>query len=228
MPRRPRRGLGGYTLHVLNRGARRGALFTSVDDYRLFEKTFCEALERYPVDVYDYCLMPNHFHLVVRPPVERDLVNFMHWLTSTHAVRWRLGSGTIGEGAVYQGRYKAVPIETGLHFLTVCRYVALNPVRAHLVKRAESWRWSAAARYLHGEVPVPLARWPVARPAEWLAQINEPLEGSVLEFIRTCVKRGCPIGNVGWQIETAKSLGILHTLRPRGRPKATPVADRSN
>lgn len=226
MPRRPRTHLGGYTLHVLNRAARRACLFSTAGDYQSFETVLGEALDRFAVDLYDYCVMPNHFHLILRPPVERDLVQFMHWLTTTHAVRWRRATQTVGEGAVYQGRYKAVPIETGLHFLTSCRYVALNPVRAKLVQRVEQWRWSAAGRYGEREQKVRLARWPVERPVQWLAELNAPLEEPVLQFIRKCVNRGCPIGNASWQLETAKTLGLLHTLRPPGRPKVTPVTDR--
>lgn len=228
MPRRPRRGLGGYTLHVLNRSAHRRQLFARGRDYDAFEMVLREALERFAVDLYDHCVMPNHFHMILRPPVERDLVRFMHWLTTTHAQRWRLAGGTVGEGAVYQGRYKAIPIETGEHFLTVCRYVALNPVRARLVRRAEDWPWSSTRRRLQRSADLRIVSWPVPRPPDWLQFVNTPIEGPVLEAIRKCVNRGCPYGNSRWQEETAKTLGILHTLRPRGRPKATTVADRKN
>ena len=79
-------------------------------------------------------------------------------------MRWRKANDTVGEGAVYQGRYKAIPVHTEEHFLTVARYVERNPLRAGLVERAEDWRWSSL---WHREVMkdnFPLAEWPVRTP----------------------------------------------------------------
>lgn len=228
MPRRPRADVGGYVLHVMNRGCRRGELFTSHAQYEAFETLLREALEVWPVDLYDYCLMPTHFHFVIRPPVEGDLRHFMQQLTGDHARAWRRALGTVGEGAVYQGRYKPIPVQTEEYFLTLCRYVARNPVRAGLVARAEDWPWCATARIATGRFDLRLSRWPIPRPENWLVLVNEPLEESVVAVIRKSVNRGCPLGNPSWQERVAKSLGIERTLRGPGRPKATRVADRKN
>ena len=90
--------------------------------------------------------MPNHFHLVVEPTVDGQLSVFMQLLLGTHALRWNVFRKRSGQGAVYQGRFKAFPVQDDRHFLTVCRYVERNPVRAGLVSRPESWAWSSFSR----------------------------------------------------------------------------------
>ena len=101
-----------------------------------------------PIRLLNYCVMPNHFHLVVWPRTDAELPRFMHWLTCTHAMAWREATKTVGDGVVYQGRYKAIPVQTEDHFLRVARYVERNPVRAGLVESAEERR-SASRPYDH-------------------------------------------------------------------------------
>src|SRR5262249_31209833 len=130
---------------------------------------------------------------------------------------------TTGTGHLYQGRFKSFPVQTDEHFLTVCRYVERNPVRAGLVLQAEHWRWgslwqraqrAAAAQEL-------LSSWPVEQPAAWVQWVNEPLPHEVLQALRRCVNRGQPFGQATWQAQTATRLGLASTLRPRGRPRKT-------
>ena len=90
-----------------------------------------------------YCVMPNHWHLVVWPHQDGALSRFMNWLTLTHTQRWHQHRHSVGEGHVYQGQFKSFPVETNEYFLVVCRYVERNAVRAGLVERAEQWRWSS-------------------------------------------------------------------------------------
>ncbi|HUG92188.1 MAG TPA: hypothetical protein VML55_15210, partial [Planctomycetaceae bacterium] len=81
--------------------------------------------------------MPNHWHLVVWPAGDGDLSEYMRWLTVTHTQRWHAAHHTSGTGALYQGRFKSE------HFLTVCRYVERNALRANLAGSAEAWRWGS-------------------------------------------------------------------------------------
>jgi hypothetical protein len=83
-----------------------------------------------------YCLMPNHFHLLVWPRADGDLSQFLRWLTVTHTQRWHAHHRTAGTGHLYQGRFKSFPVQSDEHFLTVCRYVERNALRANLVGRA--------------------------------------------------------------------------------------------
>src|SRR5436305_82424 len=87
--------------------------------------------------------MPNHWHLVLEPHEDGELSRFVGWLSLTHTQRWHAHRRSAGTGHVYQGRFKSFPIQDDEHFLTVCRYVERNALRAHLVKRAENWRWGS-------------------------------------------------------------------------------------
>ena len=221
MPRRARQAIGGLVYHVLNRGNLRACIFHKDGDYEAFERILQEAWERTPVELFAWCLMPNHWHMVLRPGQDGDLAEFMRWLTVTHTQRWRAHSHSEGEGHLYQGRYKSFPVQTDRHFLLVCRYVERNALRAQLVARAQEWRWSSLWRRTHGSVEQRqlLSPWPVAQPADWLALVNRPMRTSEQEAIRQSVKRGRPYGDPGWQASTAAGLGLEHTLRNRGRPR---------
>jgi putative transposase len=103
--------------------------------------------------------------------------------------------------------------------LTVCRYVERNPLRAGLVPRAETWRWSSLWHREKGSGLTLLSAWPVARPAEWVGYVNQGETAGQLEAVRRSVVRGMPFGHPPWQERTAAQLGLEATLRPRGRPR---------
>ena len=95
-----------------------------------------------------FCLMPNHWHLVLWPAHDGELARFMQKLTVTHVRRWLEYRHRVGQGGIYQGRYKSFPPQDDAHFTTVVRYVERNPVRANVVRRAEAWRWSSLGQKL--------------------------------------------------------------------------------
>lgn len=196
VPRRPRLSTAGLVFHVVNRGAKRSRLFDCDSDYAAFEGLLSRAVERNDVALLAYCLMPNHWHLLVSPRVDGELSRFMHWLTTTHARRWQLARHADGQGAVYQGRFKAIPVSHDHHFLWVCRYVERNAARGFLVRRAEDWRWSSLwRRRNHVQVPC-LAKWPVPEPVDWLNHVNTPQTDAELEAFRAAMVRGEPFGDV--------------------------------
>jgi putative transposase len=110
MPRRALAHAGGLVLHVLNRSAKRTQLFFTDQDYRAFEEILQRALIRTPTRLLCYCLMPNHWHLVLWA-IGNEVPKFMHWLTLTHAMQWHEEHGTTGTGHVYQERYRAIPVQ---------------------------------------------------------------------------------------------------------------------
>ena len=128
-----------------------------------FERVLDEAVARTGIRLLSYCVMRNHWHLVVWPEVDGQLSKFVGWLTLTHTQRWHAHRQSAGLGHLYQGRFKSFPIQNDEHFLTVCRYVERNPLRANLVRHAEEWRWSSLYRWHRGtaEQKSLLARWPV-------------------------------------------------------------------
>lgn len=201
--------------HVLNRANARQTLFDDDGDYAAFERVLTQACARVSMRLLAYCVMPNHWHLVVWPRRDGDLSRFMNWLTLTHTQRWHQHRHTVGDGHAYQGRFKSFPVETNEYLLTVCRYVERNPVRAGLVERAEQWRWSSAGT--RGSVLVP--EWPMERPAEWLSWVNEDEPTEQLHAVRRSVLKGQPFGSDQWVERMVTQWNLGATLRDRGRPK---------
>ena len=221
MPRTARASVGGVCYHVINRGNGRRQVFRKDDDYLAFLKAIGHACIEVPMPVLAYCLLPNHFHLAVRPVGDGDLSRWMHWLLNTHVRRYHKHYGTSGH--IWQGRFKAFAIQEDEHLLTVLRYIERNSVRAKLAARAERWPWSSA-RFWKGDEQRPsyLADGPVPRPRRWLEWVNEALTDKELEALRQSVNRGTPYGSAKWQAATAERLGLESTLRPRGRPRKAP------
>ncbi len=221
MPRQPRSSRGGVVYHCLNRANGQQRLFLKPADYDAFVDLLAEATERVPVVVLGYCLMPNHWHLILKPKGNDDLPRFMSWLGVTHVRRHHARYETRGGGHLYQGRFKSFPVQEDRHLLSVLRFVESNPLRAKKVKRAEKWQWSSLAARVTGESPVKLTAWPVRRPPNWLTQVNQPLDKADLASALHCIKRGAPYGDAKWITKTVAKLGLEHTLRSIGRPRKT-------
>jgi len=221
MPRTARASVGDMCYHVVNRGNARGEVYHKDEDYAAFVTLLGQACERLPMRVLAYCLMPNHFHLVLWPRGNGDLSRWMQWLMTAHVRRYHRHYQ--GSGHVWQGRFKAFPIQQDEHLLTVLRYVERNPVRANLVERAEQWAWSSAPLWCRKELPAYLLAGPVRYEGNWLAWVNRPQTDAEEADLRKCVARGTPFGGPLWQRRTAGRLGLESSLRPRGRPRITPT-----
>ena len=220
MGRPLRAATGGMIYHVLNRANGRQVMFETPQDYQLWEQVLVEAQIQVPMRILSYCVMPNHWHLILWPRKDGDLSRFMAWLTLTHTQRWHAQHQSVGSGHLYQGRFKSFPVQTDDHFLTVCRYVENNPLRAKLVRRAESWQWSSLWRRLQGpKKSQGLSDWPLMRPRQWVKLVNESQTDEELEPVRQCVQRGRPFGKESWVQRITSRLNLESTLRPRGRPK---------
>lgn len=221
MPRTGRIAPGGVVFHVLNRRVDRKTLFHREADYRVFEQVLIEALSWVPIRICAYCIMPNHFHMVLWPSRDGELSNFMHRATLTHAARWKANKESSGEGHLYQNRFKSFPVQSDQHYLNVVRYVERNALRANLVKRAEEWEFSSLWRRenIPAETDPILSPGPVGLPADWLERVNRPETAAELEAVRASVCRGRPYGTERWRNKTARALDIESTLRPRGRPR---------
>ena len=209
--------MGGLCYHVINRGNARQDVFHQDDDYAAFLKLLGEANERVEMRLLAYCCLSNHFHLVVWPREDGDLSRWMQWLLTAHVRRYHRHYKTSGH--VWQGRFKAFPIQQDEHLLTVLRYVERNPVRARLVRKVQRWPWSSAGAPPQGvEVPK-LHSGPVPRGEDWLDWVNQPLTEAEVAAMRHSVDRGTPYGTERWQKMTAKRLGLESSIRPRGRPR---------
>jgi len=221
MPRIARKSPGGLVYHVLNRANGRLRLFKKKDDFLAFERVLLEAWNRVPIRILAWCVMSNHWHLVLWPKKDGEMTAFMRWLTLTHAQRWKHAHAAVGHGHLYQGRFKSFPIEQDEHLLTVLRYVERNPLRAKLVRKAEAWPWGSLLVRQERSHPLRavLAEWPIERPGGWVRVVNLPQSEAEEAAMREHIERGRPLGGERWMQATAKALDLQQTMRPRGRPK---------
>jgi len=219
MGRPPRAAVGNIVYHVLNRANGRMTIFRKNKDYEAFENILVEAKKKYPMRILSYCLMPNHWHLVLYPASDEDLPRFMRWVTLTHTQRWHAHHKNIGSGHLYQGRYKSFPVQKDEHFLQLVRYVERNAKSATLVKRSEHWCWSSLYHREHNTKQKKiLSAWPVKPDQDYLNWVNEPQPKEEIQVIRYHIQRGRPLGQEKWMHRTAEQLGLESTFRNRGRP----------
>ncbi len=216
MPRTARASVGGYAYHVLNRGNARAEVFHKDNDYHAFLKLTRQASARGPMRLLAFCLMPNHFHLALWPLGDGDLSTWMGWLLTAHVRRYHKHYHSSGH--VWQGRFQAFPIQEDEHLLAVLHYIERNPLRANMVAKAEDWSWSSLRYRLQIPLWPFLTASPVPMGPAWVGHVNEPQTEAELERLRHSVDRGLPYGSAAWTEETAKTLGLESSLRPRGRP----------
>lgn len=192
MPRRPRICLAGVPLHIVNRGNKRERVFLEDADYLGFLSALATASERTSVRLLVFCLMPNHFHLVLWPIVGSEIPAYMQIVMNAHIRDLQARHGTAGTGHIYQGRYRSSATFTERHLLTVCRYVEANGLAAGLADRAELWPWSSLARSGPRDDINLLSEWPVQRPGNWLEQVNRPVGERVWTKIKKEIRKGQP------------------------------------
>src|SRR5262245_56575181 len=190
MPRAPRTDVGDLVYHVLNRANARAPLLEDEADYRRFAELIGEERAHVGMRLLAWCLMPNHWHLVLWPRADGELCRFVRRLTQRHTQAWHGRHGTRGQGHLYQGRYKAFLVQGDAHLVTVCRYVERNPLRAGLVASAAEWPYGSLAQR-RGAARL-LDPWPLPRPACWAAVVDRPETPQELEALRRSVQRGAP------------------------------------
>ena len=220
MPRTARAIVSGIYYHVLNRGNNRSTVFAEPRDFDAFVELMRRAQGRHSVEVAAVCLMPNHFHLLVRPQAAADLAAWLHWILTTHASRHHRQCNS--SGRIWTSRFKAFPVQDDRHLLTVVRYVERNALRANLVPRAELWPWGSSHWRLANLPPIALSPLAISLPVNWLKFLNEPQTAAELADLRRCVNLGRPYGEASWVQRTATDLGLTHTLRRPGRPRQVP------
>ncbi len=203
----------------MNRGVRRMGLFEDRQDYLTFTECMAEALDLVPLDLFAFCIMPNHFHLIIRPAKDPDLTHFMSLMTMRHSKRWHRRRQSTGGGAVYQGRFRAFPIQTEGYFYAACRYVEGNALRAKLVSRAEDWPWSSLHQRVKNCHILPVETWPIPITEDWTELVNAAQKSREIGQLRRSARSNMPFGNPDWVSRTASILGVEATLRRPGPRK---------
>ena len=132
----------------MQRGNNRRDVFDEPGDYDIFLRMIVAAIQRHGVDVHGFVLMMNHFHLLLTPRSETALPNAMKQMTARYCLYYNRKHARMG--TIWNGRYKAVPIESDRQWLTCLRYIELNPVRAGVVTAPEMYPWSSFTTHAHG------------------------------------------------------------------------------
>ena len=226
---RPPRTIGDDLIyHALNRGNNGQRVFEDDDDLHVFSQTMRQTQTRYPFRLYGYCLMPNHFHLLLKPEPGVSISRVLQSITVAHT--WRHHKRHRSLGHVWQGRFKSPVIQEDEHFWTVLRYIEANPVRAKLVEDPSEYRWSSYGAHALGKVEPLLTELPgwndlgsteKQRRTRWRAKVVGEIAEDELNAVRTSARLGRPFGSTSWTEATARRLGIPLGDRPRGRPRKT-------
>jgi putative transposase len=146
VPRPPRLQVAGGVFHVTARGNRRQEIFTSDRERTYFLSLLAVICARLGWRCHAYCLMTNHYHLLIETPNE-DLSVGLHWLNFRYAQWFNLQHGYTGH--LFQGRFHSVLVESNIHLVELARYIVLNPVRAGMCERPQDWRWSSYRSFAH-------------------------------------------------------------------------------
>jgi len=225
MARLGRYFLAGQPLHVIQRGNNRQAIFFAEEDHRLYREWLAGAAAEHGCAVHAYVLMTNHVHLLVTPATPESLPRAMQslgrrYVRHVNAVHRRTGT-------LWEGRYRAAPIDSEAYFLACCRYIELNPVRAHMVRHPRDYPWSSYRAHAQGaadplveshELYRRLGRTAAARQEAYRALFRIPLESAFVGELRAATNGGWALGQEAFRARVAKTTGRRAAPLPRGRP----------
>lgn len=150
MPRKPRELYAGEYYHFTCRGNNKGCLFHCENDYEYFLASVRQYQEKFTIVIHNYCLMPNHVHLLLKAVRDGfDLIKFMHGLLTRYAKAYQLKYQKTGH--IFERRYRDHHIDSEAYLLECGRYIERNPVRAGIVASEADYRWSSYAFYVFGD-----------------------------------------------------------------------------
>jgi putative transposase len=200
-------------LHVIQRGNNRQAVFHCDDDYRAYCAWLGEAARRYGCAIHAYVLMTNHVHLLVTPGEAQSVARTMQLLGRRY-VRYVNGAYH-RTGTLWEGRYRAAPIDSDAYFFSCCRYIELNPVRAGMAAHPRAYRWSSYRAHAHGAQDPLLTGHPVFRrlgrsladqQSSYRALFQTPLEQGFIDALRAATNGGWVLGGERFKQQIAAAL----------------------
>ena len=151
MPRKPRIEIAGY-YHIVNRGVEQRVIFKEDEDYKKFEELLCTYAPSYGVTIHNYCLMSNHYHLLIEIE-DGNLSKFMRQINMNYAIYFNKKYKRSGH--LWQGRFKSWYVTDEAYLYTLILYIEQNPLKAKIVKRVEEYQYSTA-HYFLSEEPIPI------------------------------------------------------------------------
>jgi len=202
MARLGRYFIEGQALHVIQRGNNRQPVFFADDDLAQYRRWLTAAADEYGLSVHAYALMTNHVHLLVTPEREDSLPRTMQSLGRRY-VRY-INARHRRTGTLWEGRYRAAPIDSEEYFIACCRYIELNPVRAHMVAHPRQYRWSSYRAHAEGAEDAlarfhdafrRLGRSTTERQGAYRALIRERLDPAFVEALRAATNGGWALGS---------------------------------
>ena len=207
----------GVPHHVTQRGNRRQDVFFGDSDYQSYKALLAEGCRAAGVQLWAYCLMPNHVHLILVPSDEDGL---RAALGETHRRYTRtVNAREDWRGCLWQGRFASVPMDEA-HLFACVRYVELNPVRAKLARRPGDWKWSSARAHLAGRDDALVRVKPLLdRVDDWASFLGEGLKDEERDAIRKGERTGRPLGAPAFVKRLEKKLGrTLARRKPGPKP----------
>lgn len=217
MPRITRVVVPNYPHHITQRGTNKSDIFINNKDYQYFLKLLNEWSDKTKSQVWAYCLMSNHFHLLITPDSSDGLGRYLHGVTFRYAQYFNSKYGR--SGRLWQNRYFSCPVDKDEYLWAVVKYIEVNPVRAGIMKKPEEWKWSSAGEHIKGKTDnnIKLHNWLREEERKEYAKII--LEGSQEEKIRKATSTGRPL--CGESFFDKLEAILNRDLRPKkgGRPK---------
>ena len=207
----------GAVYHITSRGNARQAIFLTEEDFADFLRVLCSVVKRYRFLLHAYCLMNNHYHLMIETP-EGNLSKGMRQLNGLYTQRFNQRHQRVGH--LFQGRYKAILVDKDNYLLALCRYVVLNPVRASIVKDPGVWRWSTYRATAGQEEGIPCLT------TDWiLSQFDKEQKKAAnlyQAFVRSGIKTDSPLKLLNGQLFLGQENfidKIKHLLRGKEKLK---------
>lgn len=227
MPRTGRIVVSGYPHHIVHRGHNRQAVFAGDDERRVYLANLLEWKEILGCEVYAYCLMTNHVHLVVNPG--RNATALALLMKRIAGRQTRLANGIKKRsGTLWEGRFKSSPISTDHYLLACCRYVELNPVRAGIVDSPQHFFWSsfrerAGLERCTRTDPDPcylkLGNCAADRARHYREWVMATIPAGEWDRLRRAIRHGHPTGDDDFLLEVSRRIGRPVEVRSPGRPK---------
>jgi putative transposase len=219
MPRIARVSVPSVPHHITQRGNRRQKTFFSNKDYAIYIDLMAEWCNRCGVEIWAYCLMPNHVHLIAVPDKEYSLAKAIgeaHRRYTRH-INFRKG----WRGHLWQGRFASYPMDEN-YLMVAVRYVELNPVKARLVSKPELWKYSSAASHVYGKEDALLSRTLLLNEMidDWKEFLSSTTSEQDIKMLQQHERTGRPLGSDGFLTRLEKSIGrLLKPKRPGRKPK---------